>query len=200
MRAGAGSVAALMTDSDDVSLESASAADAPLLENLLELYVHDLSDVFDLEPGPDGRFGYDKLRLYWSDPEHRHAFLIRHGERLAGFALVTHGSPATDDPDDLDVAEFFVLRAHRRFGVGKRAAMLLWNRLPGRWVVRVAEGNVSALRFWENAIREFTGGDYRTSEHAGDRRLFRVFAFETPPSDAEGRHGSRGEGGAPCES
>lgn len=41
----------------------------------------------------------------------------------------------------LDVAEYFVLRRYRHAGVERRAALLLWDRLPGKWTVRVAEGN-----------------------------------------------------------
>ena len=104
----------------EVVLESATLRDAAVLSNLLELYSHDLSDVFALEPGVDGRFGYEKLPLYWSEPESRFPFLIRAGTRLAGFALVTRGSPASDDCDAFDIAEFFVLRRHRRSGVGRR--------------------------------------------------------------------------------
>src|SRR5262245_2129726 len=116
----------------EVSLEVATPGDAPLLENLLELYIHDLSDAFDLETGADGRFGYDQLPLYWTEPAHRFPFPIRRGGRTVGFALATRGSPASADPDDLDVRELFVLRRHRRSGAGRRAARLLWDRLPGR--------------------------------------------------------------------
>jgi predicted acetyltransferase len=109
----------------EVVLEPATQSDAAVLSNLLELYSHDLSDVFVLEPGADGRFGYGKLPLYWSEPENRFPFLIRAGTRLAGFALVTRGSPESDDPNAFDIAEFFVLRRHRHSGVGRRAAFLL---------------------------------------------------------------------------
>lgn len=84
-----------------VTLERATSADATLLANLLELYAHDLSDVFPMTLGPDGRFGYRRLPLYWSEPDKRFAFLIRRGGEVAGFALVTVGSPASDDPADL---------------------------------------------------------------------------------------------------
>lgn len=50
-----------------------------------------MSDVFPVKLGPDGRFGYKQLTS---------------GGEIAGFALVTQGSPATSDPADLDVAEF----------------------------------------------------------------------------------------------
>jgi hypothetical protein len=39
-----------MTDAEGaVAIDVATAADAPLLTNLLQLYIHDLSEVFALE-------------------------------------------------------------------------------------------------------------------------------------------------------
>jgi predicted acetyltransferase len=166
-------------DSCDVVLEAAAPRDAPLLANLLELYAHDLSDVFNLELGPDGRFGYDKLPLYWSEPTRRFPFLIRAGTQIAGFALTTRGSPASDDPDVFDVAEFFIVRRHRRAGVGRRAAFLLWDQLVGRWIVRVSEGNQRGCCFWESAISEYTGGTAVQTIRPGAPLAWRVFSFDT---------------------
>src|SRR3954453_22280529 len=113
-----------MTHADAaVSLDVAGPNDRGLLANLLELYIHDMTDVFPgVEIHADGRFGYAKLPLYWSEPERRFPFIIRCDARVVGFALVTRGSPASDDPNVFDVAEFFILRRYRRSGVGRRAA------------------------------------------------------------------------------
>jgi predicted acetyltransferase len=173
-------------EGEPVSLERATPEQAPLLRNLLELYVHDLSEVFPAELGPDGRFGYERLPLYWSEPAVRHAFLIRCGRRVAGFALATRGSPATDDPEDLDVADFFVLRGHRRAGVGRRAAMALWDGLPGNWVVRVAEANRTGLPFWRDVVGAYTGGAFEESTRPGRPHGWRVFRFASTARRAEG--------------
>lgn len=165
---------------EQVAIEQATPADAALLANLLELYIHDMSEVFPVEPGPDGRFGYPKLALYWSEPEKRLAFLIRAGTKTIGFALVTRGSPATDDPDVLDMAEFFVLRRHRRGGCGRRAAALLFDRLPGRWIVRVSEGNLGALLFWESIIFAYTRGQLTRSARDGSPHAWRDLSFVGP--------------------
>ncbi|HEX4954229.1 MAG TPA: GNAT family N-acetyltransferase [Thermoanaerobaculia bacterium] len=168
-----------MVAPQQVTLEAATPATAPLLSNLLQLYLHDLSEIFPIEIGEDGRFAYDRLPLYWSEPATYFAFLIRAEGRVASFALVTRGSPATADPEDPDVAEFFVLRSHRRSGVGRRAAFLLWDLLPGRWVVRVAEANRAGLPFWEKVVREYTQGAFSTTEHRGKLHTFRVFSFRS---------------------
>ncbi|MFO0608306.1 MAG: hypothetical protein U0324_34390 [Polyangiales bacterium] len=168
-----------MIDSQQVALEAATPRDAALLSNLLELYAYDLSETFALELGADGRFGYDKLPLYWSEPERRFPFLIRWGARVVGFALVTRGSPASDDPDDFDVAEFFVVRRHRRSGVGRRAAFLLWDRFGVRWVVRVSEGNRGGRAFWASATSEYAGGAVVETTRPGGLHAWRVFSFDS---------------------
>jgi predicted acetyltransferase len=166
-----------MTDSQEVVLDEAPPSDVVVLSNLVELYIHDLSEIFPVELGADGRFGYDKLPLYWSEPERRFPFIIRCGGRVIGFALVTRGSPASDDPDAFDVAEFFIIRRHRRSGVGRKAAFLLWNRLPGSWVVRVSEGNRSGSPFWASVIAEYTSGAVTETTRPGSPHSWRVFSF-----------------------
>lgn len=161
-------------------LVPAGPADAVLLSNLLELYIHDVSDIFTkVELGPDGRFGYPQLPLYWSEPERRFAYVIRQGSHVAGFALARRGSPVLEDPDVHDVAEFFVMRRYRHGGVGRQAAKLLWEGLPGEWTVRVSEGNTRALAFWGRIIDEFTEGRASVSTRPGEPHAWRVFYFET---------------------
>jgi len=152
--------------SPEVAVEVAHARHAELLANLMELYLHDLSEAFDIEPGGDGRFGYDKLPLY-CEPERRFPLLIREDGRVVGFVLVMR------ERDGFDMAEFFVLRRHRRGGVGRRAAFLVWDRFPGRWSVRVAEANRGAMGFWRGVIAEYSDGTATEEERPG----WRVFSF-----------------------
>jgi predicted acetyltransferase len=171
-----------MTTLDETTLHAATQSDAPLLSNLLELYIHDVCDLFPtVELGADGRFGYPKLPLYWSEPARRFAYLIRERDRVAGFVLVTRGSPVTTDPNVFDIAEFFVVRKYRRLGVGRRAAFLLWNGLAGKWTVRVSVGNRGALEFWSDIIAEFTRGTAEEGVRPGEPHAWRVFSFESTP-------------------
>ena len=164
---------------DLATLDPATPADAPELSDLLELYQFELRKIFGLVRGPDGRFGYARLPRYWSEPETHFPFLIRVGDRVAGFAFATRGSPASDDPDVLDVAELFVRTTERRAGVARRAAGLLWDRLPGRWTVRVAEANKAGLGFWDAVVRDHTRRVFTVRTVAGRSQAFRVFSFAT---------------------
>lgn len=98
---------------------------------------------------------------------------------MAGFALATRGSPATDDADDLDVAEFFVLPTYRRGGVGRHAAIALWDLLPGQWVVRVAVANKAGLAFWADVIAGYSAGAFVERLRPGHSHDWRVFTFRS---------------------
>ena len=92
-----------------IQVISAAPAQAPILANLLELYVHDFSEFRSLEIGDDGRFGYPSLPLYWSDPD-RHPFLVQVDGKLAGLVFVKRASGMLGADSVWDMAEFFVIR------------------------------------------------------------------------------------------
>ncbi len=162
--------------SPGVEVIPAAPEQAPILGNLLELYAHDFSEFHDLEISDDGRFGYQSLPLYWSEPG-RHPFLIRLDGKLAGLALVKKGSAVSDHREVWDMAEFFILRGCRRHGIGNRAAHEVWKRFPGSWEVRVMQSNVAARHFWASAISTFTGeaGKSVQIEYRGER--WTLFSF-----------------------
>jgi predicted acetyltransferase len=164
---------------EEFALLRATVDDEEVLGRLLELYAHELSDVFQLELDESGRYGYDQLESYFSEPKTHHAFLVRHRGHLAGFALATRGSPASEAPDVYDVAEFFILRRHRRAGLGRRVAFRLFNALPGRWLVRVSADNPGALAFWSRVIEDYAGGSTSRSERPGRLSAWQVYEFRS---------------------
>jgi predicted acetyltransferase len=146
----------------------------PILANLLELYAHDFSEFHNLELGPDGRFGYKHLSLYWREPG-RFPFLVKVNGQLAGLVLVIRGE------EGWDMAEFFVVRGYRRRGIGSGVAHEVWRRFPGRWQVRVMESNRAAHRFWTQAISEFVGEAIRPLGVEDSGEHWHVFTFESRP-------------------
>jgi predicted acetyltransferase len=170
-----------MASTELTRIHAADQAEQVVLGNLLELYIHDMSESFPfVQLGADGRFGYPDLAGYWTQPAQRFAFLIKEDGKVAGFALVTVGSPAAKEPDVYDIAELFVLRGYRRSGVGRRAALRLWQQLPGEWTVRSSESNPGALAFWRDVVAELTGGAAKTSSWSGKTSQFCVFRFTVP--------------------
>lgn len=152
-----------------------------MLANLLELYAHDLSEYFELPLQPSGRFGYSPLPLYWRE-EGRFPFIMTVGQQTAGFALVSRGSRISDAPQVWDVAEFFILRGHRKRGIGAVAASETFRRFAGSWEVRVLENNLPALAFWKAAIGSFTSERGEQAYVDSQQKTWRVFSFESPGS------------------
>jgi predicted acetyltransferase len=120
------------------------------LRNLLQLYQYDFSEIEDTQIGPDGRF--HQLDAV----EYQHAYLITANGKLAGFALVSRQQSSVG-PESAwwSMREFFIMRAHRRTGIGRTAARLVIDRHPGAWEVTETPNNLSATEFWRTVLRAY---------------------------------------------
>lgn len=163
-----------------VVLEPIAQDQAPVLRNLLELYVHDFSEHVPLEIKPNGRFEIPLSDRWWTSDDH-FPFFIRWNEKLAGFALARKGSRITNESDVMDVAEFFVLRGVRGKGVGMSAAHALFSAFPGRWEIRVRRTNVAALKFWLRAAEIWIGRSVTSSPVSLEGVDWDVLRMEPPP-------------------
>lgn len=140
-----------------VELQRAAREDKSVLRNLMELYLYDFSEYLGEDIDEHGHYGYKFIDHYWTEPG-RHPFFIRVDDRLAGFALVRDSSCTGRDWHEL--AEFFVMRKHRRTGVGRITAHKLFAMFPGRWHVEQEAVNGPSMMFWRKVIGEFTGGRF----------------------------------------
>ena len=164
-------------------LRKATAPDLAIVRNLVPYYVYDMSESMGWDCNGEGRYdGCDDLPDYWSKPGH-HAHVITVQGRVAGFAMAR---PCPCEPDRMEVGEFFVLRRFRGRGVGALSAKQLFGAFPGKWLIRVLDGNKPALAFWERVIARHAVGDVRrTSEtyecpHSG-RWPMQFFRFACSP-------------------
>lgn len=163
----------------NVELIRATTEQRPILENLLELYIHGFSEFRAVALGANGRFGSPDLPLYWLEPD-RHPFLARVDEELAGFALVRKALAMDGDKAVLDMAEFFVLRGLRRRGLGTELAQGVCSMFPGAWQVRVMQSNLRAQLFWANAIALHGGAVLQPAVIQKDGQIWSVFSFVSP--------------------
>jgi predicted acetyltransferase len=168
----------------NIEIIPASLEQKAILANLLELYMYDFWEFVDLEIGPDGRFGYSDLDIYWTEPA-RHPLLVYVDTRLAGFALIDGLPRGSHEVTVWDVAEFFILRGYRRAGIGTEVAHQVWRRFPGPWQVRVIVSNEPAYRFWHQAIKSFAGQEIESTRAMQGGRDRYLFSFESRPASHE---------------
>ena len=158
-----------------VHVNRASLEEKFILRNLVELCKHDYSEFEQTDVGDTGLFGYKWLDHYWTEPS-RHPFLLRVGERLAGFALVGNINDTMSDVKKHSMAEFFILRKYRCQGIGRKVATSLFDLFPGTWVVAQEKSNAPAQAFWRKVISNHTGGRF----HVLTDERYVTLEFECP--------------------
>jgi predicted acetyltransferase len=153
-----------------VEIALAQPSERRTLENLFQLYVHDFSEFWAGqargELGDDGLYEpYGPLGLYWRE-KGRIPLLLRLDGHPIGFALINDVGHS-GHPVDRNMAEFFVVRKHRRSGAGTAAAQGIFSRYPGQWEAAVIRANIGALAFWRRAIAEHPGAEaIEETDHA----------------------------------
>lgn len=168
-----------------VELSVASPQERHILENLFQLYTHDFSEFWSGLPTgelqSDGRFSpYGPLDTYWREDD-RIPLLVRQDGHLAGFALLNRISHIGQSVDR-NMAEFFIVRKHRRGGLGSAVATMIYSNYPGIWETAVARRNTGALAFWQRVIsrhpkiRDLEKSDQQTEAWNGPLFRFRVDA------------------------
>jgi predicted acetyltransferase len=126
------------------------------LYRMLELYQHDLSDIWDQDLDTHGEYGYD-LNRYWKDSDcWPYLFLVE--GKLAGFALVDRRVRIPGD--DFWMDQFFVLKKYRRQGIGNAAASAVLDTHPGYWQVGQMPANLAAQAFWRCLVGSYTRNGY----------------------------------------
>ncbi|MFJ9691602.1 GNAT family N-acetyltransferase [Kitasatospora sp. NPDC101183] len=135
----------------DLTVRRACADDRDVLERLWPLFLHDMSDYWNLLPNPDGTYRREWLESALTDPTWC-AYLLRSDDRPVGFAFVR-----ALDGDARVLNSFFVVRGARRSGFGLRAVLTVLASHPGRWEIAFQERNADAARFWRRVASEVAG-------------------------------------------
>jgi predicted acetyltransferase len=142
-----------------------SPAEHPLLRRLYPLYIHDLSEFGDAYAlDAEGIWQPDYLSFWLSGSEGAHPLLFQLDGRPVGFAFVGQTPfPYKSAEVDFRLSEFFVLRGERRRGLGRQAAVALFDSFRGVWELTQLTANTGAVAFWRRVLDEYTGGDFKTT-------------------------------------
>lgn len=128
----------------EIRFELITEESRPLLENLWQLYFHDLAKYRGTRIGEDGKFGLGRLPLLFTNDDRAGYFFYIESD-LVGFSIVRDGDQATKI-----VSEFFILGPFQHQGIGKEIALKLFRLHPGKWEISFQEINKPAALFWRN--------------------------------------------------
>jgi predicted acetyltransferase len=148
-----------------IAIRAAEWSDRPVLSRLLELYQHDLSDVWPQDLNIHGEYGFAVDR-YLRNPLLR-AYLFEVDGKYAGFGLV---DPDVSLPENqFWMGQFFVMKRYRRMRVGSQAARHIFDQFRGKWEVGQMPLNYTAQTFWRRIIDEYTKGNFVEHELHDER-------------------------------
>ncbi len=139
--------------SQPVTLAPVTRNHRAVLLNVGQLFRHDMSESYAHLPNADGTFNDRMTDLFLAgrDPGSR-GWLIEAAGRLGGYALTRPW-----ERGGTSMAAFFVVRALRRTGVGRRAAELVLAEQPGPRGIAFQDYNPGARQFWERVATDAVG-------------------------------------------
>jgi predicted acetyltransferase len=97
--------------------------------------------------------------------------VILQGADPVGFALVTRlrmPPAAAEGASFFRMSEFFIRRPHRRMGVGRNAATLIFDRFTGDWEIHEYQRNPGAVAFWRRVLAVYCPGSFTERMQNGE--------------------------------
>ena len=77
---------------------------------------------------------------------------------------------AGDTAVTYNMSEFFIRKAHRRAGIGRDAATLIFDRFAGDWEIVEYLRNPGAVTFWRRVLTAYTKSRFTERSRNGEVR------------------------------
>lgn len=147
---------------ENIKLTKIESKDKSVLQNLFQLYMHDITASLPMDVNEHGLFEYNYLDLYFLEDEDRFAYFIHIGDKLAGFVLLDDQFMVLGDNVDnkLDFSEMFILNSFKRKGYGEIIAKTIFDMHKGNWEIRPVPRNERAKNFWLKTVKHYTNGKF----------------------------------------
>jgi predicted acetyltransferase len=119
--------------------------------------------------GP-GNQHQDEIFANWFSNDQSHPLLILKGRDSVGFALVTRPRipKAGEKSANYRMSEFFVRKEHRRAGIGRDAATLIFDRFAGDWEIVEYMRHPGSVAFWRHVVAVYSAGRFTERLHNGE--------------------------------
>lgn len=140
----------------NIILKKVEETQKEILYRLLQysLFEESLNDQNDMNE--DALFEYPWFENYFTEKDREACFIKEQGsERLLGFVMINTYMQKSSSGHS--IAEFMILPKFRRKKIGKKAAIMCFEKYPGNWEVSPSCGSEQAYLFWKNVIDEYTG-------------------------------------------
>ncbi|SFB41472.1 GNAT family N-acetyltransferase [Clostridium frigidicarnis] len=162
---------------NEIELEPVNIESKAKLENLMSIYLHDLSEfAADLKINEEGKFEYDGLELYFKSDD-LIPYFITYQDEVVGFVLFNMGKYVPKDIDYV-VHKLFILKGFRKKGIGNAAIKILLDKYKGKYRIIQISTNKTAVnflaKFYEKQGIEYIESKEKHDDLEGNVQIFNV--------------------------
>lgn len=151
------------------TLRAALAEEKPIIFDLLQVYMDELSHFPDENPDykdENGVYAYPYLDAYWQE-DVRFPYLLYADGYVGGFALVRR------DGEHWEMAEFYVSPQFRRCGLAMACVTEIFEKHPGHWKIMYNKHNQAGRALWQKLAERCSTGVVVAGEEDGSHDYVR---------------------------
>lgn len=143
----------------NISIERISKSEKNKLENLMQLYLHDLSFYFPIDfNSSKATYEYDLNKYFEND----FAYFIKDDlDNILGFILIDNNGNSK-----YEISEMFVLNNYKGKKIGEKAVKKVFDNYKGYWTIKAVPSSPVAESFWLKTIKKYTNDNYKV-EYVG---------------------------------
>ncbi|UCH50703.1 MAG: GNAT family N-acetyltransferase [Chloroflexota bacterium] len=135
--------------------KKADLCDKTVIRNLMQLYLHELTEYEDIPLNSSGEYEYLYLDHYWTEGD-RYPYLLHKQAEIAGFAFVRK------EEHYFSMAEFFILKKFRSLdSFSLKCAVNIIKQHVGEWRIEFLNNNEIGWGFWNKVALAVTSGDIK---------------------------------------
>ena len=128
------------------------------LENLMQLYLHDLSFYFPIDfNSKTCKYEYELSKYF----DNNYAYFIKENNNIVGFVLIDNNSN-----NNYEISEIFVLNNYKGNKIGEEAVIKVFDKYKGNWTIKAVPSSPVAESFWKKTIKNYTNDNFKL-EHTG---------------------------------
>ncbi len=146
----------------NVKLIKVESKDKSILQNLFQLYMHDIAASLPMDVNEHGLFEYNYLDYYFTE-EKRYAYFIYINNKIGGFVLIDDEFMVLENKKDnpcYDFSEMFILNAYKKKGYGEIVVKQIFDMYRGNWEIRPVPRSEGAKRFWIKVVKNYTNDNF----------------------------------------
>lgn len=147
---------------NNIKLVRIESKDKSILQNLFQLYMHDITASLPMDVNEHGLFEYNYIDCYFTE-ENRYAYLIYIDNKIGGFALIDDEFMVLDKKRNApcyDFSEMFILNSYKKKGYGDKIVKQIFDMYKGNWEIRPVPRSEGAKRFWLKVVKNYTNNNF----------------------------------------